>query len=202
VSAPTLLKLGAFVFSMDTAAFEEFQRVTEYLWPAQDRIGTTPALQFLGMAVETISLRGSIYPHFRGGLGQIDGMRAQAGLGTPLLLVDALGSVKGFWCITRVLEGRKSYWPSGAPKQMDFELECHYYGPNGTDTQPASYPVVGATVGGDSPMTFVRAPSPAADGAGSIATNPAGAPYTPGRIGAGGVGLTIDAGPLEISVGL
>lgn len=181
MSAPVLLNLGEFQFSLDTAAFEELQRSSAYAWAELPRLGVNPALQFTGLEAETITLSGKIYPHFRGGLGQVDAMRAQAAQGKPLLLVDGLGSIKGFWCITRVEEGRRHLWVSGAPRLQEFSLELKYYGPNGNDTQPKAFPVMTVPVGSPTPGRFVHTAT-AAPGRGTAAPkNPVQAPTTPTR---------------------
>jgi phage protein U len=183
MSAPVLLNLGTFQFGLDTAVFEELQRSSAYTWAELPRIGVNPALQFTGVEAETITLPGKIYPHFRGGLGQVDAMRTQAALGKPLLLVDGLGSVKGFWCITRIDEGRKMLWGSGAPRLQEFTVELKYYGPNGTDTQPRTYPTVQAAVG---TATAGRITKTAKGAPSRVQPTPhvaAQAPQTPDRVG-------------------
>ena len=52
------LKTGAkpYYFNLDTAAFEELTRSTECRWASQERL----------------TLKGSIYPGFKGGLKQLD----------------------------------------------------------------------------------------------------------------------------------
>lgn len=52
------LKTGAkpYYFNLDTAAFEELTRSTEFRWASQERL----------------TLKGSIYPGFKGGLKQLD----------------------------------------------------------------------------------------------------------------------------------
>jgi len=154
--SPVLMNLGSFQFSLDTAVFDELRRSTTYNWPEQSRIGTTAAIQFTGQDAETITLPGRIYPHFRGGLGQVDAMRSMAQAGKPLLLVDGLGSIKGFWSITRIDECRKVLWSSGAPRLQEFTIDLKYYGPNGNDVQPRAYSAVQAAVGSAQPSRLTR----------------------------------------------
>ena len=81
-----LMALGDYRFSLETAAYQELTRSTEYRWQSQDRLRHRPAQQYLGPGREEITLNGMIYPSFRGGLGQLDRMRQEAEKGTPLLL--------------------------------------------------------------------------------------------------------------------
>ena len=87
-----MLALGEYRFSISAAAYQELTRAAEYRWAAQERLGRRPARQYLGPGEETISLRGVIHPHYRGGPGQLDRMRAEAAKGEPLLLTGGDGN--------------------------------------------------------------------------------------------------------------
>lgn len=123
-----MMKLGDYTFSIDTAAYQKTKRDSKYNWAEQARIGTTPALQFSGTGADTLSLPGIIYPTFRGGLKQVDTMRAMAGRAKPLLLVDGLGNVRGYWCITGVREKTSDFLPAGIPQKIEFTLDLKYFG--------------------------------------------------------------------------
>lgn len=122
------MTLGGFQFAITTAAHESLQRDTAYRWEKQDRLGREPAMQFIGQGEDKISLSGTIYPHFRGGLGQLNTMREIAGEGEPLQLIDGLGRVLGPYCITRVTEGQMAFVGPGIPRRVDFSLELARYG--------------------------------------------------------------------------
>ena len=53
------MRLGQFTFSVDTAAYQELSRTSEYRWASQDRIGQMPALQAVGPGSESINLDGT-----------------------------------------------------------------------------------------------------------------------------------------------
>ena len=57
-----MMQLGAFQFSISTAAYQELTRRSEYRWSSQDRFGKQPNLQYTGPAREAISLVAVIYP--------------------------------------------------------------------------------------------------------------------------------------------
>jgi phage protein U len=128
MAAEILMTLGGFQFAINTAAHDSLQRETAYRWEQQDRLGREPAMQFIGAGNEKISLQGRIYPHFRGGLGQLNTMRQMAGEGEPLQLIDGLGNVLGQYCITRIVEGQQAYVGPGIPRRMDFAIELERYG--------------------------------------------------------------------------
>ncbi len=128
MAAEILMTLGGFQFAITTAAHESLQRDTAYRWEKQERLGREPAMQFIGPGEDKITLQGRIYPHYRGGLEQIDTMRELAGEGEPLQLVDGLGRVMGPYCILRITEGQQTYVGPGIPRRQDFTMELVRYG--------------------------------------------------------------------------
>lgn len=95
-----MMMLAPYPFMLRTAAPQTIARRSGYRWERQARIGRKPANQFLGAGLDEITLSGEILPHFAGGYGQLDAMRALAGCGKPLLLVSGRGHVLGEWGIT------------------------------------------------------------------------------------------------------
>jgi phage protein U len=126
--ATPLLQLGSYQFGIDTAAHESLDRTDAYRWVGQDRLLREVAYQYVGPGDRKITLPGTIYPHFRGGLKQLDAMRAEAERGTPLMLTDGLGKVLGKWVILSVKETQSVFLPGGAPRKIDFSLELASYG--------------------------------------------------------------------------
>lgn len=126
-----MAQLGSFSFGIDTAAFKELQRSSTYKWQSKDRIGRRPAQQNTGRGADRISLSGVIYPHYRGGLGQMEAMRAQAGLGEPLSLIyafESVGQYCGLWCITSIEENRTIFFADGTPRKIEFSINLVEYG--------------------------------------------------------------------------
>lgn len=126
--AETLLSLGSYQFSMDTAAHDSLKRSKTYRWVQQQRLTREPASQFVGVGAESISLSGKIYPHFRGGLDQIEEMRAEADKGEALTLVDGQGTNLGQWVIKSISDTQKRYTGPGIPRCIDFSVSLQSYG--------------------------------------------------------------------------
>ena len=126
--ANIMMQLGRYQYSLDTAAYQTLKRSTEYLWSSQERVGQRPALQSMGLGTEAISLKGVIYPHYAGGLGQLNEMRAEANLGEPLMLVDSEGWIWQHWCITSIEETQTLFDTKGAPLKVGFRLQLTRYG--------------------------------------------------------------------------
>lgn len=123
-----MMALGSFRFGVNRANYQVFSRNAPYRWAKQDRLGRAPALQFLGPDTEEITLEGVIYPHFKGGLRQVELMRLIAMQGVPLMLVDGLGFVWQRWCITTVDERRSFLMAGGTPRKIEFSVSLQSYG--------------------------------------------------------------------------
>ena len=128
--AETLLTLGSYQFSMDTAAHDALQRSKTYRWATQQRLTREPASQYVGPGKETISIAGKIYPHFRGGLTQIQALRDEADRGEPLTLVDGRGNNLGQWCIKSIQDKEKDFVREGLPRCIEFSVALESYGPD------------------------------------------------------------------------
>ncbi len=123
-----MLGLGEFRFEIATLAYQKFSLNQTWRWQEQARINRDPALQFVGRNVGEIELDGVIYPGFKGGLGQVDAMRALADAGKPLQLVDGLGRIWGAWVITEIGDTRTVFADDGQARRIEFRIKLKAYG--------------------------------------------------------------------------
>lgn len=130
-----MMKLGTFSFSVDSAAYQSLQRSTSYQWSGQSRFRNSIAMQYVGDGEETVTLTGVIYPHYKGGIGQLDTMRLLANSGEPLQMstgpmkhANGEGYSLGRWVITQVQETQSTFLPGGVPKKQEFTLSLKRYG--------------------------------------------------------------------------
>ena len=126
-----MMALGGYRFSLDSAAYQRLKRTDSYRWPTQDRIGRMAAGQHTGTDATSIDLEGTIFPTFKGGLGQVEAMRGEAAKGAPLLLVTGLGDVLGKWSILEITETESVFFANGAPKKLSFALRLQKYAEDG-----------------------------------------------------------------------
>jgi phage protein U len=125
-----LAKLGVFKFETNTAAYDKFRRSTKYNWAKQPRFGQNLASQFTGFGEETISISGTIYPEYKGGLEQLDSLRRTAKLGKPLDFAFGYGNVGkalGKWTIESITEEQMYFHTNGQPRKQTFSLELSRY---------------------------------------------------------------------------
>ncbi|MCW7553641.1 phage tail protein [Endozoicomonas gorgoniicola] len=119
--------LGDYRLGTTTAAVQELERVSEWRWADKDVIHGKPQSDYIGPGLDTIELNGVIYPHFRGGLGQVDAMRAEADKGTPLRMVLGTGQDMGLWTIRRISENQTRIYDRGIPLKVEFRLSLKEY---------------------------------------------------------------------------
>lgn len=121
-------KATPYYFNLDTAAFDELRRSTEFRWASQERLGRRPAQQAVGMGEEKITLKGAIFPGFKGGIKQLDTLRSLGAQLKPLTLTTGYGDVLGTWCLKNVEEEQSALLQGGIPRKQAFTLEFSRYG--------------------------------------------------------------------------
>jgi len=121
-------KAPPYFFNLDTAAFDELRRSTEFRWASQERLSRRPAQQGVGMGDEKITLKGVIFPGLKGGLKQLDTLRAIGAKLQPLTLTTGYGDVLGTWCLKSLEEEQGSLMQGGIPRKQGFTLEFVRYG--------------------------------------------------------------------------
>lgn len=117
-----------FYFNLDTAAFDELRRQTEFRWASQERLTRRPAQQAVGLGDEKLNLKGVIYPAFKGGLKQLDTLRSIGAQLVPLNLTTGYGVVLGTWCLRSLEEEQGALLAGGIPRKQSFTLEFTRYG--------------------------------------------------------------------------
>lgn len=127
MSNDTMMALGEFRFSLATASPDSIQSNEGYTWAEQAVMNSAPALQFTGIDAPTKSLRGRIFPQFRGGLSQLDKMREMGRKGEPLTLVNASGVVLGDWVILSIDQTETLHDKEGNAKRLEFTLNLKRY---------------------------------------------------------------------------
>ncbi|MCF6432508.1 phage tail protein [Leisingera sp. MMG026] len=119
--------LGSFEFKITTAAFQSLERRHDQNKAVLKRIGRTSATQHLGTNAGTIKMNGTVLPHWNGGWGQMDRLRAMANSGDAHELIDGFGQSWGRWEIASVVETGSEYF-NGAPLKIDFGVTLQEYG--------------------------------------------------------------------------
>lgn len=117
-----MLALGMFVFSMHTLAYQELQRQTDWRHASSNRVGASPARQFVGRGDDKITLPGVILPELAGDPISLDEIRSMANTGRAWPLVDGTGRMRGLYVIESLSETQTVFFADGAPRRIEFSL--------------------------------------------------------------------------------
>ncbi|MEG8233707.1 phage tail protein [Pseudomonas orientalis] len=117
-----MLSLGMFVFSLSTLAYQELQRQTNWRHASNSRVGTSPALQFVGRGEDTITLPGIILPELAGSVLSLDALRLMANTGKAWPMVEGSGRIYGLWVIESLSETKTVFFRDGTPRRIEFTL--------------------------------------------------------------------------------
>lgn len=118
-----MMALGMFVFSVETIAYQEFQRQTDWRHGSTSRIGTNPARQFLGRGDDSITLPGVLLPALAGSQLSLDALRMMGDTGKAWPLVEGSGKIYGLWVIESLSDTRTIFFRDGAARRIEFTLK-------------------------------------------------------------------------------
>ncbi len=119
----SMLSLGLFLFGVDTIAYQEFQRRTDYRHAATERLGAMPAFQYLGPGVDSVSLPGVLMPELTGPNTSIQQLREMAATGDAFPMLESNGTVIGKFILRSVEERKSNFLPGGGARRIEFALE-------------------------------------------------------------------------------
>ncbi|WDM87561.1 phage tail protein [Pseudomonas asiatica] len=117
-----MLALGMFVFSVNTLAYQELQRQTDWRHASSNRVGAQPARQFLGRGDDQITLPGVILPELAGDVVSLDELRGMANTGRSWPMVDGSGRMRGLYVIESLSETQTLFFSDGMPRRIEFSL--------------------------------------------------------------------------------
>ncbi|MDQ8022198.1 MAG: phage tail protein [Moraxellaceae bacterium] len=117
-----MMSLGMYVFSLSTAAYQEFQQQIGWRHPSTGRVGVRPARQFLGPDDETITLNGTLMPEVTGPDMTLDELRKMGDAGLSYALIEGTGRVFGEFIIESMSITRTLFFRDGAARRIEFAL--------------------------------------------------------------------------------
>lgn len=117
-----MMSLGLFVFTMDTAMYDKFQRKTKFLLGKKQAMGLGPSYQYGGLADDAITLTGVLSPPITGGPEQLEDLRKMGLKGRSWNLVDGSGKDLGAWFIEDIEETGSHHDAKGRARKTEFAL--------------------------------------------------------------------------------
>ncbi len=119
----SMLSLGLFLFGIDTIAFQEFARRSDWRHAATERLGARAAFQYLGPGADTVSLPGVLMPELTGPNPSLAQIRAMAETGDAWQMMQSDGTIIGQFMIRSVEERKSVFLPGGGARRIDFAIE-------------------------------------------------------------------------------
>ncbi|GHE20125.1 phage tail protein [Halomonas urumqiensis] len=117
-----MMAYGMFVFALGTAPYQELQRQSAWRHEGQGRVGRRPTRQYLGPGDDTITLTGTLLPHFTGGQQNLDQLRAMADEAAAWPLIEGNGTFYGLYVIESLNEKKSHQMHDGSAQRIGFTL--------------------------------------------------------------------------------
>lgn len=117
-----MLTLGLFVFQLQTVPYQSLQRNVDYRWPSNSRVGQRPALQFLGVNEEKITLSGVLMPEITGGRISLLALHLMAEEGKSWPLLEGTGTIYGMFVVNSISETHTEFFSDGSARSIEFSL--------------------------------------------------------------------------------
>jgi len=117
-----LMVLGLFVFERRTLPYQSMQYTKDYRWASNNRIGKSPAYQFLGEGETTRILSGTLYPEITGGKLSLLAIELMANEGRAWPLIDGSGMIHGMYVVEKVTHTHTDLYSDGSARKIEFNL--------------------------------------------------------------------------------
>lgn len=116
------MALGLFVFSLQTASYQELQRVTNWRHPSNSRVGDSPAYQFIGKGEDSITLKGTIMHELTATRNTLETVRNMGDTGKAYTLIEGTGKIYGLVIIENLDDTKTYFFKDGAARKTDFTI--------------------------------------------------------------------------------
>ncbi|MFJ5392737.1 phage tail protein [Pectobacterium sp. CHL-2024] len=117
-----MLTLGLFVFQLQTLPYQNMQRNVDYRWPSNSRVGQRPALQFLGVEDEKITLSGELLPEITGGTLSLLMLETMADQGRAWPLIEGSGTIYGVFVVNSISQTKTDFFTDGRARRIEFTI--------------------------------------------------------------------------------
>lgn len=128
---PSPMILGSYAFRGLGFSFKGQGRELETPWAELEVASRMDALQWTGPKSDAFSIRGAIFDEAFGGQASLDGIRAAAIAGRPLMLVTRAGRVHGLHVVFGVSEDREYINAGGQARMNSYEIKLRKYASTG-----------------------------------------------------------------------
>jgi len=124
---PTPMALGSYQFAALGFSMQDLSRDLQTPWAEVDVCARFDALHWTGPKSDTVTIKGCLFPEEFGGMGSLDGIKAAARAGRPLMLVTGAGDVGGRFVIFSVSEDWSLIDARGRPRRDAYSITLRRY---------------------------------------------------------------------------
>jgi phage protein U len=104
-------------------SFTELSRETDAEWSKIEVTGREAALHWTGPKSQDITIKGVLFPVALGGLGELDGLRADCSAGKVMTLVTGAGDNLGRYVLEKVSEEMSQHSADASPGKVSYTLK-------------------------------------------------------------------------------
>ncbi|HGN1704795.1 TPA: phage tail protein [Providencia rettgeri] len=115
--------LGLFVFQLNTTPYQMMQINQKYRYGVNNRVGKRPAVQFIGLDNDDITLSGSLFPSLTGGRLSLLVLEQMAETGKAWSLIDGSGTIYGMFVIEEITQSKSIFFDDGSARKIDFTMK-------------------------------------------------------------------------------
>jgi len=131
MAGPTPMALGGFAFQALGFSFDGQARKVDTSWAEINVTARLDVLQWVGPKSDAFTITGAIFDESFGGQDSLDGIRAAAMAGTPMMLVTRAGRVMGLHVIMGIDEDRTFIKASGQARKNAYSISLRRYSGGG-----------------------------------------------------------------------
>ncbi|WP_312836750.1 phage tail protein [Pantoea sp.] len=117
-----MMTLGLFVFMLNTVPYQELQHQRSWSFPANNRVGYRPSVQFTGPDNDSVTLSGVLLPELTGGRLSLFALEQLAELGKAWPLLEGSGTIYGMFVIESLSQTKAEFFSNGACRRIEFTL--------------------------------------------------------------------------------
>jgi phage protein U len=125
MSGPVGMSLGQFAFEAHGFGYGDVGRRVQTPWSEIKVAQTLDRMQWLGPTSEEVTIKGVLFPAEFGGQASLDGIRAAAMSGTPMMLVSGdagAGVIHGLFAVQSIDESREYHTTAGTPRKNTYQI--------------------------------------------------------------------------------
>lgn len=139
----TMMNWGGIKFVHTGLTFDQASRSEVFNWATIERMGVKrrPAKQFVGPGDDTLTLSGVIFTLYNPGGGaqvigtnQLEQLRKKGSEGSPAILMDGVGNIKGKYILTKIDSVQTNFHRAGIHLKETYTLSFERYGDDGENS--------------------------------------------------------------------